>query len=250
MVVSTGRNQPGSAGVLGVVVYIDHPHDQGTAMTIGSIAMTSSHRDLRRMIAAVALGGAALLITGCGSSGSQAGAPAPTKTVTTTASPPAATASATPSASPTPAGPAPCATSALRASVGSGDGAAGSTYYPLEFTNVSGAACTLFGYPGISFVTGAGGSQIGRAASRNPAVGSKLVTIAAGSTVHATMQVVNAMNFSNSDCHLVTAHWLKIYPPNQKVPIYLSFTAQTCASRAKSMHILGIEAVQPGNGGG
>jgi Protein of unknown function (DUF4232) len=212
--------------------------------------MTSFHRDLRRMIASAALGSGVVLIAACGSSGSPASAPAPTKTVTATA--PASTTPATPAPTPTPTqtGPLPCPTSALRSSVGSGNGAAGSTYYPLEFTNVSSTACTLFGYPGVSFVTGNGGGLIGRAASRNPAVSSQLVTIAAGDTAHATLQVVDAMNYPNADCHLVTAHVLKIYPPNQTAPIYLSFTAPTCSSRAKSVHILSVEAVQHGNGGG
>jgi hypothetical protein len=213
--------------------------------------MTSFHCDLRRMIAVAALGGAALLIAACGSA-SPAAAPAPTKTVTVPASQPASTAPATPttSASPTPAGPPPCPTSALKSSVGTGNGAAGSTYYPLEFTNASGAACTLFGYPGVSFVTGTGGSQIGGAASRNPAVTSQLVTLAPGSTAHATLQVVNAMNYPEAECHLVTAHTMKIYPPNQTAPIYLSFNAPACSSHAKSVHILAVEAVQSGNGGG
>jgi hypothetical protein len=208
--------------------------------------MTSFHRALRRMIAAAALGGGAVAIAACGSTASPASAPAPTKTVTV----PASTAPATPTTSPTPAGPPPCPTSALKASMGAGNGAAGSTYYPLEFTNVSSAACTLFGYPGVSFVTGTGGSQIGRAASRNPAVTSKLVTIAAGSTAHATLQVVNAMNYPGADCHLVTAHTIKIFPPNQTAPIYLGFTAPACASHAKSVHILAVQAVQSGDGSG
>ena len=180
--------------------------------------MTSFHCDLRRMIASAALGSGLVLIAACGSAESPAAATAPAKTAAAT----------------TPAS----------------NGAAGSTYYPLEFTNVSSAACTLFGYPGVSFVTGNGGSLIGRAASRNPAVSSTLVTIAAGGTAHATLQVVDAMNYPNSDCHLVTAHVLKIYPPNQTAPIYLSFTAPACSSRAKAIHILSVEAVQPGNGGG
>jgi Protein of unknown function (DUF4232) len=210
--------------------------------------MTSFHRDLRRMIAAAALGGAAVAIAACGSTASPASAPAPTKTVTV----PASTAPATPtaSASPTPAGPPPCPTSALKASVGTGNGAAGSTYYPLEFTNVSSAACTLFGYPGVSFVTGTGGSQIGRAASRNPAVTSRPVTIAPGSTAHATLQVVNAMNYPGTECHLVTAHTMKIFPPNQTAPIYLGFTAPACSSHGKAVHILAVEAVQSGDGSG
>ena len=33
---------------------------------------------------------------------------------------------------------------------GPADGAAGSVYYPLLFTNVSGATCTLYGYPGAA----------------------------------------------------------------------------------------------------
>ena len=205
--------------------------------------MTSFHRALRRMISAAALGGAAVAIAACGSSASPASAPAPTKTVTV----PASTAPATPTSS---ASPTPCPTSALKASVGTGNGAAGSTYYPLEFTNTSSTACTLFGYPGVSFVTGTGGSQIGRAASRNPAVTSRLVTIAPGSTAHATLQVVNAMNYPGAECHLVTAHTMKIFPPNQTAPIYLGFTAPACSSHAKSVHILAVEAVQSGNGGG
>jgi hypothetical protein len=131
--------------------------------------------------------------------------------------------------------------------VGTGNGAAGSTYYPLEFTNVSGSACTLFGYPGVSFTTGPGGSLIGRPATRNPQVPSTLITIPAGSTAHATLQVTDALNYPNSRCHKVTAHWLKIYPPNQTAPLYLSFTTAACA---KPAHILGIQAVQSGKGGG
>src|ERR1700684_3271536 len=157
--------------------------------TIRGTAMTSFHRDLRRVIASAALGGVAVLIAACGSTASPAAATAPTKTVTATA--PASTPPVTPAPTPTPAptqnGPQPCSTTVLRASVGTGNGAAGSTYYPLEFTNTSAAACTLFGYPGVSSVTGSGGSLIGRAASRNPAVTSQLVTIAPGGTAHATL---------------------------------------------------------------
>jgi len=131
--------------------------------------------------------------------------------------------------------------------MGQGNGAAGSAYYPVDFTNTSGGACTLFGYPGVSFVTGVGGAKIGRAASRNPAFGSELVTIAAGRVAHSTLQVVNAENFPNATCHRVTAHWLKIYPPNQTAPLYLSFSAPTCSRRAKSVNILAVEAVRPGS---
>jgi Domain of unknown function (DUF4232) len=47
---------------------------------------------------------------------------------------------------------APCATSGLEVwlALGAGGGAAGSIYYPVEFTNVTGHTCHLFGFPGVS----------------------------------------------------------------------------------------------------
>ena len=216
--------------------------------------MTSHHRQLRRMAAAAALAGLAAAAAACSSGSSQAGQPTAKATVTATApasaGTPTRTATATPTATatatPKPSGPAPCPTSGLKIALGRGNGAAGSTYYPLDFTNASGHACTLFGYPGVSFVTGLGGSQIGHAASRNPAFASKSVTISPGSAAHATLQVVNAGNFPKAACQPVTAHWLKIYPPNQTVPLYLNFTAAACSARARSVNILAVEAVRPG----
>jgi Domain of unknown function (DUF4232) len=158
----------------------------------------------------------------------------------------------TPAPVPAPAGataPPGCATSALTVAIGQENGAAGSIYYPLEFRNVSGASCTLFGYPGVSFATGIGGRQLGGAAVRNPAFAAQLVTLAPGATAHASLQVVVAQNYPASICDPVTAHWLRIFPPNQFAPLYLSFTAVTCTGRIPSGSTLGIYAVRPGTTG-
>jgi hypothetical protein len=207
--------------------------------------ITSSAGAARGMLAAAALACCAAAVAGCGTAGTTA-PPAPT--VTVTASPPggASPASTTPAtATPTPSGPPPCATSALHISVpvGSGNAAAGSSYYPIEFANVSGASCTLYGYPGVSFVTGIAGSQIGIAATENSAVTRQLITLAPGQTGHAELQVVDALNYPAADCGLVTAHWLKIYPPNQTAPVYVSFTARACS---KPKTILTVQTVQSG----
>ena len=47
-----------------------------------------------------------------------------------------------------------CTTSGLAVWLGVGEGgaAAGSTYYPLEFTNTSNHRCRLPGFPGVSAV--------------------------------------------------------------------------------------------------
>jgi hypothetical protein len=185
------------------------------------------------------------LLSGCGQPGSSAGAPTTTVTTTVQATGSASSGTSgggTPASSPT--GPRPCATSALRATVGSGSAGAGSSYYPIDLTNTSGASCTLFGYPGVSFVTGIGGSQVGRPAARSPG-SSTLVTLAAGATAHATLQVVDALNYPASRCTVTKVHWLKIYPPGQFTALYARFSAQTCAA-PHAARILAIQPAAPG----
>ena len=188
----------------------------------------------------VALAG---LLTGCGSA-SPSGRNTVTVTVTAPTSAPATGSAGT--ATPTPGGPPPCTTAVLTGTLGPGSAAAGSSYYPIQFANVSGASCTLYGYPGVSFVTAQGGSQIGPAATRNPATAQQLVTLAPGQTVHAELQVVDAANYPPADCGAVTARWLKVYPPNQTAPAYVGFTAPTCS---KPRQILSVQTVQPGLAG-
>ena len=68
-----------------------------------------------------------------------------------------------------------------------------------------------------------------------------------GADAHATLQVVDAANFPPGKCQLVNAHWLKIYPPNQTAPLFLHFTAQACASHAKTVGVLNVQSVQLGS---
>jgi hypothetical protein len=158
-------------------------------------------------------------------------------------------------ASPAPtgvAGPAPlpqCATAALRVSVGGANGAAGSIYYPLEFTNISGGRCVMYGYPGVSFVSAPGGRELGGAAVRNSTFSPAQVTLAPGAVAHASVQVEVAQNYPVAVCKPVTAHWLRVYPPGQYVPLYASLTAATCTGSIPGGSTLGIYVVRPGANG-
>jgi hypothetical protein len=208
--------------------------------------MTPPAPAARRFAAAAALASGVALLAACGSTASPSGGTGiKTKTVTATASAPASSSAASPSSS-APAGPAACVTSGLSASLGQGNGAAGSTIIPLEFRNTSSSGCTLFGYPGVSFVTGPGGSQIGNSASEDSATPRQSVTLAAGATAHALLQVAVAQNYPPSRCHLAKAHWLRIFPPGETAPLYLKFNSDTCT--AKSIRVLAVQTVQPGAG--
>jgi Protein of unknown function (DUF4232) len=212
--------------------------------------MTSPATAVWRLIAGTALACATILVTACGSSGS--GPAAPTATVTRTSAPAAGSTATTPAATgrataTTPAGPAACPTSALQVKKGPAQGAAGSIYAVIDFVNVSGVTCSLYGFPGVSFVTtGSGGSQIGLAATESTTTPRQLVILAPGATGHALLRIVQAGNYPASKCHPVTTHGLRIYPPNQTAPAYLAFAAQACS---KPVQILSVSVVQPGSGG-
>ena len=202
----------------------------------------------------LALTAAALICTaavaGCASSGSSQPA---TSGSTTPASPTAAgTASssgntpavASPSSSAA-AGPAACPTSSLQVKQGVAQGYAGGVYVVLDFTNTSGSTCTLYGYPGVSLVSGPPYTQIGLAAKRSTSTPRKLVTLAPGATANALLQIVDALNYPPASCGPTKATALKIYPPNQTVPVYLPNTSNGCT---KPVQIMYIGAVRPGSG--
>ncbi len=154
---------------------------------------------------------------------------------------------ATAAASPTVAGAAPaCPTRSLGLKLGLAQGAAGSTYQVIDFTNISNATCTLYGYPGVSLAGGKPVTQIGLAAAESHASTRKLITLAPGAVGNAVLQIAHAVNFPAAKCGLVTADYLQIYPPNQTTPAYLHYSSQTCA---KKVQILTISVVQSGSGG-
>jgi hypothetical protein len=222
----------------------------------------------RAVLAAAAVLTAGLLATACSSgghpaalagSGSPAASPSHVGQFLPHTSPPAVSPSPSPSRSapeaplptepaarPVAAGPGPCQAAGLRVGIGSPDGAAGSLYYPLQFTNVSGATCTMYGFPGVAFAAADGGAFVGGQAVRNPTFGKQLVTLAPGATAHASLQVAIAQNYPESVCKPVTARWLAVYPPSSYVADYVSFTAQTCTGRIPSGSTLGIYVVRPG----
>jgi hypothetical protein len=90
-------------------------------------------------------------------------------------------------------------------------GAAGTIYYPMEFTNVSSSACTLAGWPGVAGVNKSS-KQVGPAARRVSGPARTLV-VRPGQTVHALVGIVEPGIIAG--CHSFTANGFQVYPPNQ-----------------------------------
>jgi hypothetical protein len=114
------------------------------------------------------------------------------------------------------------------------NGAAGTIFYVLNFTNV-GAKCTLRGYPGVSAV-GRAGKRLGTAANRNSVKPVKTVTLNAAnvshgtfSTAHATLGIVDTGVFSPGVCAPTIASGLRVFAPNQQSATFLPFPFGACA---------------------
>jgi Protein of unknown function (DUF4232) len=201
----------------------------------------------RRAALAAGVLACALALAGCASSGSsQPGASGSTPA----ASPSAPAASASSSDTPAVAAPSSsaagtaCATSALQIKLGASDGYAGGVYQTIDFTNTSGSTCTMFGYPGVSLVTGPPYKQLGVPAKRTTTPPAKVVTLAPGATANAVVQIVDALNFPSPSCEPAKAAALKVYPPNQFTAVYLPDTSYGCGNPVQTMY---VAPVRPGS---
>lgn len=195
-----------------------------------------------RTLGVVSIGVVALVAAAGCSSGSSSGggggtptnSPTPTATVTVTASPtvtPSSTSKSTPSPTPTPTTPlaAGCLTKHLKVSIGQGQGAAGSSYQPIVFTNTGGKACSLLGYPGVSFLD-SGGSQLGAPAMREHGA-KQPITLAPGGNASALLQIPDPGVYSPAQCAPGNAAELKVYPPNQKGSVTVSDAMTICTTK-------------------
>jgi hypothetical protein len=171
----------------------------------------------------------------------------------------AAAGSGTSGATTTSSGAPACTSADLTASLGGGAGAGMSQNHTgLQLRNTGSSACTLYGYPGVSWVRGASGIQTGAAAVRQPDPNGTetTVTLAPGALASAPLDIVDAAVIPPSECKPVAVRGLRIYPPGQKAALFLSLPTAAggygeCSLPTKSPTLMigYMEAgVQPGGG--
>ena len=125
----------------------------------------------------------------------------------------------------------PCQTAGLVIWLANGNAAAGTFYYDLNFTNLSGHACTLRGHPGVSAVN-LGGARVGTPAGwGNPGNATlRTVRLANGATATAVLAVTDVYNYPASVCHRVTAAGLRVIPPNQFTSKLVPYPVGACST--------------------
>ena len=184
----------------------------------------------RRAAVGIALMTAATVVTACGGEPAPPSAsPSPATSVPAQAEPP--TQAAPPTTAP-PVPPAPvtprCTAADLRVTLGAAGGAAGSVYRPLVFTNAGGRACELRGFPGVSYVAGDDGHQVGPAAQMSGERGVQ-VTIPPGGSAAADLQLVQVRNFDPAACRPTPVLGLRVYPPGDTAALFVPAAGTGCA---------------------
>ncbi|WP_438860620.1 DUF4232 domain-containing protein [Amycolatopsis solani] len=208
---------------------------------------------LSRLFPVVAASAGVFALSACGGGGATPAASS--STPSTSASPTSTTAStATPSpSSSTPASSAPAAAPAdnglckagdVKLALGQGDAGAGSVYRPLLITNSSAKPCTIQGFPGVSYVAGADGHQVGKDAFREGTKGNA-VKLNPGQTAVADIQFVNVRNFDSGTCQPTPVKGLRIYLPQETASNFVPDETTACASTKIPGNQLAVKTVHP-----
>ena len=140
-----------------------------------------------------------------------------------------------------------CKTGDLALSLGRGDAAAGTAHKPLQFTNISDGPCVIQGFPGVSYVAGEDGHQVGPAAYREGEKGAP-VTLRKGEVAHAPVGFVQVRNYEPAECEPQPVRGLRVYPPQETDSMFIELDRTGCASEEIPGHQLVVRTIQKGSG--
>lgn len=143
-------------------------------------------------------------------------------------------------------GSAACGATQLKLTLGSPNGAAGHTYQPLQFTNVGKTSCQIVGFPGVSYVTGDSGTQVGAPAQRDGDMGPR-VTLAPGQMASAIVIMTDVGVFDAKACQPTPTRGFRVYPPNTTASMFIAANGTGCAGNPPSPQ-LKVQTIKPGNG--
>ena len=125
----------------------------------------------------------------------------------------------------------------------------------LQLRNVGQSSCTLYGYPGVSWVGGSHGPQVGPAATRSQTPVPSTVTLAPGGLASAALDIIEGDGgLPTSQCHPAPVRGLRVYPPGQRAALFLpaTYDGTGVCTVATPQSLLGIgpmqAGVQPGGG--
>jgi hypothetical protein len=138
-----------------------------------------------------------------------------------------------------------CATSQLTGSVADGGGSsAGATRVAIILRNTGARSCTLQGWPGVSFVGGGNGTQIGNAATLDRSTPHQTLALRPSGEVQAVVTVKDAGDWDSATCHPRVTDGFRVIPPGSRQSLFVPATGalfESCA--APAVHQLSTSAL-------
>ena len=97
-------------------------------------------------------------------------------------------------------------------------------------------SCTIQGFPGVSYVAGGDGHQVGEAAYREGAKG-PAISLKPGMTVFAPVGFVQVGNYDPAACKPTSVRGLRVYPPHEYDSMYVAVPGTGCAGNPPGNHL-------------
>lgn len=116
------------------------------------------------------------------------------------------------------------------------DAAAGTFFYPLEFTNISRRTCVLFGFPGVSAL-GPNGQELGAPAAWDRTVAARTVVLAPSATAYASLAYSDVVASNCPAADRVDAVTLRVFAPDQTVADHAFWSLPECTTKAAANYL-------------
>jgi hypothetical protein len=141
-----------------------------------------------------------------------------------------------------------CHSSDLSLKIGTGGAGAGTYHTNLVLTDKSTHSCTLYGYPGVSWVAGDNGTQVNDPFERESGT-KKTITLKPGGVAHVVLVTHSALAYPTEKCKPVQVRGLRIYPPDETASIFLSRPTTECSAKGVNLGQVEPAASGPGEEG-
>jgi hypothetical protein len=119
-----------------------------------------------------------------------------------------------------------CKANTLALSFGGSDAGMSQQYHVLRFTNTGRQTCAIVGFPGVSYVTGDNGQQVGAPAVRTGSIG-RQVNLAPGAVASTVIHSVDPGVFDASACAPTPVRGYRIYAPDDRASMFIALPSGT-----------------------
>jgi len=138
-----------------------------------------------------------------------------------------------------------CHSAQLTTRIGQANGAAGTIFYPLVFTN-TGPACTIYGVPSVQPVSGSLSHRPLGPTAKNLSMGQMPVrfTVAKGASVSSTFGVSESGNYTPTLCAPANASGIVVTLPGFVSNRYVALPISVCTKLASTSTRLLVRGTQ------